>query len=193
MKNQWKTQWKSSNLLWIFTRPSCLTKFSCFWRGRVFIRPSAGISAVGTQLILSHFSCTSCHSQCLWISTCRNLVISLSRSLVIRPIICWLSQSTAASWPGFSCIEAKNHFHQYNSLAACITARSSVSVLNVVTDHCLVECHSMVLPNSLNKYPSELCLVSLSSANAVSLEHAKILTSSVSAENSMTRPFVSYR
>jgi len=188
-----KTQWKSSNLLWISTRPSCLTKFSCFWRGRVFVRPYAGISAVGTQLILSRFSCTSCRSQCLWILMCRSLVVSLSRSLVIRPIICWLSQSTAASWPGSSCIDAKNHFHQYNSLAACITARSSASVLKVVTDHCLIECHSMTPSNSLNKYSSELRLVSLSSANAASLEHAKILASSVSAKNSMTRSFVLYR
>ena len=33
------------------TRPSCLMNLSCFWRGRALVRPSAGISAVGTHSI----------------------------------------------------------------------------------------------------------------------------------------------
>src|SRR5271163_3374994 len=94
------------------------------------------------------------------------------------------------SWPGSSPIDWKNRFHQMVSLAACARARNSASVLDVVTAFCFVECQSMTPPNSLNRYPSVLRLVAVSSANAASPAHTKTCWLFVPAEYSMAKVLV---
>src|SRR5437868_349318 len=62
-----------------------------------------------------------------------------------------------------------SRFHHRTSLAVCDRASNSASVLEVVTVRCLVERQSIGPPNSLNRYPSVLYLVTGSSAKAASL------------------------
>jgi hypothetical protein len=65
----------------------------------------------------------------------------------------------------------KNLFYQITFLAAWDKANSSASVLDVVTVFCFVERQSIDLLNSLNRYPSILYLIAISSVNAVSLAY----------------------
>ena len=65
-------------------------------------------------------------------------------------------------------------------------------MLDVVTVFCFVERQSMGPLNSLNRYPSVLYLVAISSANAASLAHSD-WSPDIAAEYSIARLHVPYR
>src|SRR5271155_1685536 len=117
-------------------------------------------------------------------STCLNLVARRGNSAVIRRIVCRLSHWIVISWPGLSRMTSNRRFHHRTSLAVCDGASDSASVLEVVTVFCLVERQSIGLPNSLNRCPSVLYLVTGSSTNGVSLAQVNTCRES-DAENSI--------
>ena len=141
------------------TKPSCWTKFWCFCFGSDLVRPSAGIWLVEIQAILMRLSAICSRNQCWRISTCFSFVTSVGRSLVSNLMVCWLSQLMTKSWSSRNPTSSNKRFHQRASVAACVKASNSASVVDVVTVFCLTETQSMGPPNSLKRYPSELRLV----------------------------------
>ena len=160
-------RYSDSNLSLMSTSPMSLT--NVLWRchGNPFMRPSAGISAVGTHWICRMPFATSCRNQWPWISICFSLVLTCGVSAVIKRMICLLSHRMAKFWSISSCLmPLKNLFHQITSLAAWDRASSSALVLDVVTVFCLVKRQSIGLLNSLNRYLFVLYLIVILSANA---------------------------
>src|SRR5438045_8486239 len=104
----------------------------------------------------------------------------------IRSQIVWrLSHKIARLCPGSNSIFLKGLCHHMVSFEAYDRARSSASVLEVVTVFCFVECQSAGPPNSLYRKPPVLLRVSGSSAYAASLAQMKICCSDEGAEYSI--------
>ena len=113
---------------------------------------------------------TSCRSQWLWISTCRSFVCSFATSSVTSRIVCLLSQLMLIVDSGSVICSSFSSRAKYNpSLATWERARSSASVVDVVTVSCLLALQATSPPKSLITYPWELFLSRVLSANDASL------------------------
>jgi hypothetical protein len=80
-----------------------------------------------------------------------------------------LSHRIDISYSGSNCKALKRRFHQITSLTVCERAKSSASMLDIITVFYLVKRQSIGLLNSLNKYLFILYLVTGLSAKAVFL------------------------
>ena len=109
-------------------------KSSCFCRVNAFVNPSAGMREVGTHSKFILFAWASCLNQKWWTSTCLNFVFSSGSSLVSKSTVWALSHNIeGVGEPISRPIAVKRRRHQYVSFAAWDIARSSASVIEVVT------------------------------------------------------------
>ena len=168
----------------ISTILSWLMKCSCFWRGRAFVRPSAAMSLVEAHSILIFPACTSWRSQCWVTSIWRSFVTSLGASFVIRRMVWRLSHKAVRSSSISKSILTKKRPHYRSQAQTWAKAKSSASVVDVVTVDCLMHFQSIVPPNSWNKYPSVLQRVETSSAYEASLAAIKTRCPSIAPPNS---------
>jgi hypothetical protein len=137
---------------------SCLINAMCFCGPRALVKPSAGMSVVEIQLILTVPLAVSCRSQCWCISMCLSFVTSFGDSFIMSRTVCKLSQLTVVSESRSSDRFSKTRRHQnsYAQMWESASSSSSASVEEVVTVRCRVLCQSRQPPNSLNKPPSVL-------------------------------------
>lgn len=137
--------------------------------GSAFVSPSARICVVGVDSMLIRLLCTSCLSQCRWMSTCPSFVTNLGVSEVKARTLCVLSHWMYVSCPGLQSIEAKMRVHQMVSLAADDMAKSFAFVELFRSVFCLDAFQSNAPFNTRNVYPWELTRVSSSLEKEASL------------------------
>ena len=136
--------------------PTTSTNFWWFCFDRALVSPSAAISFVGTHCTMKLPFWTSWRSQNWWISTCRSFVDTVGVSFVTIRTDCWLSQLMMTSCSGSNLMALKIRTICSTSPPTCERARSSASVVDLVTAFCLVACHAIGPLNKLIKKPCKL-------------------------------------
>lgn len=126
--------------------PSRSRNLCCFCLGSTFVRPSAGISAVGIQSTCMRPALTSCFIQSRFISTCRSFVCIVAPSFVNRSTVCWLSHAIDMGWEALNPKDSRTRCHHRTVFPASERANSSASVVDVVTVFCFEAFQSMGPP-----------------------------------------------
>ena len=190
----------SSKIVCISTNPSSSTKFLCFCGGSSLVKPSAIILLVSSQATYRSPACVRSRSQCCEISTWRSFVDIRGSIAVSRRIVCRLSLYNVIFWPVEKPSLLNNVVHYMDSFPACSRARSSASVINVMTVACFRDDQSITPPKSLNVYPWTLRLSGLlandASAEILVISFSRPVVSSpvvFVAEYSIARCLVLYR
>ena len=149
----------------ISTRLKCFMNWECFSAESGFVKPSAGISVVGTHRTSTVLSLRACLSHRFWMSICFTFDNFCGLSFWISPEVCWVSQSIRDWCSGSNSICLNSRYRPIVSFAVRESESNSASVIDLVTVFCLEYCHIISPWNSFMRYPCVDRRVSGSPAN----------------------------
>ncbi len=141
------------------SRTNCL----CFCENSVLMKSSMRIVDDEIHCMLSRFACISWLNQCLWTSTCLNLIVYCVVRLISTRIVCILSYFIWMICESSKLITLKNLCYQITFLSITDIVNNSISIVLMITIFCLLIFQSIRLLNSLKAYFCALRLIAESS------------------------------